>query len=511
METYPDVALRTALDGVTDPPPRGFRAGLLLMLAALVLWPLSALPPYAATVSIGFLGTLAVLLCLRFQYRGIIPLNIGTCLMAGTALQYLLAPALIRIVSDDFTASYWRETAIRHFVKDYYGPAMIVVMVFLGATLLTMGLFSGPFRQKLVKGRIGSVFSRRTSFLVVLMIVNVWTARATLLSVGAFYHVHHTKFVESDAYSALAQIDLGLGMMVVAFLWTGVFASGSALLFAIPYTFLDIGWNFVAGNREPIAFDFIVIVLTSYISRNRFPWKLVIIVSPMLLVLFGFMSTFRYAANKMDAHSIDLGAVISAIRNEAGEERSGPSFLVTALVRLNDLDSIAAIYGGTPDQQPYLRGETWANIPQAMIPRQFTKDKKPVVLPINTWFFRHEGGTSPTTAPGEGYLNFGWMGVIVTGVVCGLILRGMEWIFSNLLWNGAILPIYVAALGIFARHHAQGLGVWITSSTKIVIFLFIVHLLTRPSKDRYREKIAEAEAAIPAGPGVPPAIAGYHA
>ncbi len=95
-------------------------------------------------------------------------------------------------------------------------------------------------------------------------------------------------------------------------------------------------------------------------------------------------------------------------------------------------------------------GETWARIPAAFIPRQFSKDKKPVFIPINEWFFRHEGGSSPITSPGEGYLNLGWMGVIIEGIVCGIILWGTQWSFSRLMWNGALLPIYIAAMGIFA-------------------------------------------------------------
>jgi len=122
-----------------------------------------------------------------------------------------------------------------------------------------------------------------------------------------------------------------------------------------------------------------------------------------------------------------------------------------------------------------------------MIPRQLTKDKKTVIIPINEWFFRHDGGTSPITTPGEGYLNFGWTGVVIAGIVSGLLLRLVEWAFSLMLWNGAILPIYIASLAVFARVHTQPFTMWFTSVTKMLIFVVILHFITRPSRAAYQQ------------------------
>ncbi len=479
--------------------PRGLRAGLLLLALTAVLAVLAWLPAFLATESLGILGTLAVLLALRFKYRGRIPLNIETCFQAGICIQYLFAPALIRLISGNFTATYWRENGTRVQVKDYYGPAMLVVLLFCAVALLTTGFFRGPITRKLIRGKIAVVFTRRSFYLLIVMIFNLWTARAALLAAGAFYHVSHTKFVESDAYSALAQAESGLGKIAIAYLWTGVFASGYALMLAVPYTILDVGWNFVAGNREPIVIAVIIICLTSYICRNRIPWKFMVIVTIPMLILLGFMQSFRYTAQKMANDRIDMGAIVAAVKNavHADEETGGASFLVTAITRFNDLDSIAVIYTFTPDAQSYLYGETWGRIPDAMVPRQFSKDKKTVIIPINEWFFRHDGGTSPLTAPGEGYLNFGWFGVVVEAVACGLMVRTIEWVFSLILWNGSILPIYIATLAIFARMHTQPMTIWTTAVVKTIMFVTVLHWLTRPSRETYYELLASDQ--IPAG------------
>ena len=212
-------------------------------------------------------------------------------------------------------------------------------------------------------------------------------------------------------------------------------------------------WNFVGGHREPVVIDFIIIGLTYYICRNRFPWKFVIISVVPLAILVGFMNSFRYAAQKMENDHID-GPVITAIQQtlSGNEEGKSASFIVTAMARLNDLDSIAAVYAWTPSTRPYAEGETYSRIPEAMIPRQLWKDKPAMVLlTLNEFFFRHDIGSSPLTTPGEGYLNFSWLGVLLAGVGCALLLRLTELIFAHILWNGGILPVYVASLAVFAR------------------------------------------------------------
>jgi len=329
--------------------PRGLRAGLFLLIATFVLFPLGSLPPLYASVCVGFLGPVAVILCLLYKYRGRFPLNMENCFLASAAIQYLFAPAVIRMITGNFTASYWKESASRAYVKNFYGQAMLVTLVFCAAVLLASGFFRGPWPQKLVRGRIAVVFSRRTLFILIFMIVNLWAARAALLSAGAYYHVVKTKFAETDAYSALAQVDDGFGKMVIAYLWTGVFASGYALVLAVPYTLLDVAWNFIGGGREPIVVAMIIIGLSSYICKNRIPWKFIAIVTFPLLILVGFMGSFRYQANTMAKDTIDLHAVVAAIRNETEDVSEKPSFFVTALIRFSDLDSIAPSMPGRPN------------------------------------------------------------------------------------------------------------------------------------------------------------------
>ncbi len=312
-------------------PPRGLRAGVLLAVASILLAPFAALPPYAATVILGFGGTLAVFLCILFKYRGRIPLNLETCFHAGTSVQFLLMPALLRVITDNFTAIYWRETADRVYIKAFYPQAMLIAIVFLAAVLLGAGFFKVPVGSKLVAGRIASIFSRRTWIILVFMIANVWSARATLLANGAFYHVGVGRgtFAQSDAYSGLIQVSTGLGAMVVAYVWTAVFAVRAPLLFAIVYTFFDTAWAFIGGFREPIVQNAIIIALSYYVCRNRVPWKFIFLSAVPLMILVGFMQSFRYSAKKMEADRIDIGAVVSALRDQGSSDSGGaPFFLI---------------------------------------------------------------------------------------------------------------------------------------------------------------------------------------
>ena len=297
----------------------------------------------------------------------------------------------------------------------------------------------------------------------------------------------------SQAYSALAQVDDGFGQFVVAYLWIGVFASGFATFLAVPYTLIDMAWHFIGGSRKGVLESVIIIGLCYYISRNRVPWKFIALTAFPLVLIVGFMGINRYQAQKMENNSINLSNVMRGIQDtmNQGSDNGIARFVVTGIARFSDLDSIAAIYGGTPSSQPFLMGETYSRIPRALVPRQLWKDKpKMVLLPINEWFFKHDGGSSPITTPGEGYLNFGWYGVMLAAIVAAMFIRSVEWLFSRLLWNGAVLPIYVATLALFALIHLQGFTGWFTTIPKLIFVVVFIHLMTRPSRALYELKIA---------------------
>jgi hypothetical protein len=140
--------------------------------------------------------------------------------------------------------------------------------------------------------------------------------------------------------------------------------------------------------------------------------------------------------------------------------------------------------------QPYEEGETYARIPASLVPRALWPEKPKVIRPINEWFFHREGGQSPVTTVGEGYLNFGVLGVVLAGIVGALLLRLAEFPVIWCLRNVAVLPVYVGLIGVCSRLHTQPFAIWVTSFPKAILFAFLVYVLT---------KSRNAALAVPAG------------
>jgi hypothetical protein len=125
----------------------------------------------------------------------------------------------------------------------------------------------------------------------------------------------------------------------------------------------------------------------------------------------------------------------------------------------------------------YQRGETYIKSYTIFIPRFLWPEKPVTITPINTWFFRNEGGSSPLTMPGEGYFNFGYLGVILAGCVSALLLRFTENFVMRYAAYSVAFAVYVDLLVAVARLHTQTIAVWLGYSLKTCLFVAAAYWL----------------------------------
>jgi hypothetical protein len=329
-------------------------------------------------------------------------------------------------------------------------------------------------------------FSRRTYLLVIYAAISLWITRMALLATGAFYHLNWDRNMLTDPrVSAWTQYDRGVGPVIVAFAAATMLTGRLNKFIGIGYILVDLFWNFASGGREQTIVPVLAVVATYIVYRNRIPWKAILISIVPGLLLLGFMDYYRYAVRESQGTtSFSVGGMISAIgtATRATEDQGIQQTILRGVARVNDLDSVAAMYSWVPESLPYQNGETYARIPIALVPRMFWPDKPPVMMPINEFFFRYEGGSSPTTTMGEGWLNFGIAGVVLAGFLSAVILHLTELFVVRFLWNAAILPVYIGAIAILARMNAQPMAVWVTAVPKVMLLVVIVHLITRPRR-----------------------------
>lgn len=469
---------------------RAFLAGLLLLVLTAALLPLNRLSPYKATLLIGLIGGAGLFWAVYFKYHGRLTFNAETAFLAVLTLQYLIAPVITRILSDDF--NWAGQTGERAAVKDGYGGAMLICLLYAGVFLIVGALMPRRAPVRLSGGALLMSFSRRTYLVVIYGAVMLWLTRMALLATGSFYHLSRSRFqFEDPRYSAWVQYDRGMGPVIVAFACATMLTGRLNKALAIGYILLDLFWNFASGAREPTIIVALAVLATVIVYRNRIPWKLIIISSIPGLLLLGFMDYYRYALRETQSvNTLTVGGIIRAIdaATQATESKGIEETILRGVSRVNDLDSVAAMYTWVPKQLPYQGGETYTRILPALVPRAFWRDKPKVMMPINEFFFLREGGTSPTTTMGEGWLNFGVAGVVLAGVLSAVLLHFTESFIVRFLWNAATLPVYVGAIAILSRLHTQPMAVWVTTVPKMMLLVLLIHLLTRPRRPGLAEE-----------------------
>lgn len=129
--------------------------------------------------------------------------------------------------------------------------------------------------------------------------------------------------------------------------------------------------------------------------------------------------------------------------------------------RANLIDLLAHIYEQTPDNIPYLYGQSYSYFAYALIPRVVWPEKPEAtanrLLAVNYGITTPEGAEQSTfgiSLIGEGYANFGVPGVVSVMTVLGLILLAMMRLFGSSVCGPGGTAIFLTAFIYFLN----GLG-----------------------------------------------------
>jgi hypothetical protein len=220
--------------------------------------------------------------------------------------------------------------------------------------------------------------------------------------------------------------------------------TGQRWLFAfggfIAITALSMSSLFLVGGAMNIA----AVVLGYVLGTKRLPWAGLIVAFALLSVLNAGKGNVRdmyWARNSQTVQNASLMQVpgmladwfvegISNIGSTAVRAR-GPSLLE----RTSLLHMVLAVQEATPKIIPYLEGETYAMLPEMLVPRFVDPEKIESQAVLNLLSVRYGRESAEDTAKttigwgmvAEAYANFGNLGVAgvgaVFGLLCGLLMR----------------------------------------------------------------------------------------
>ncbi len=203
------------------------------------------------------------------------------------------------------------------------------------------------------------------------------------------------------------------------------------------------------GFLEQAILPVVVLFLTRWLYVKRLPLKIMFVVAAIIIFLSPVKGRFRaevwYSPGSADTSSsverafLWFGQASEYWTETLSGQRGFAESTVSAASRTDLIHQLAYIYMMTPSVIPYEYGSTYSYFAVAIIPR-FIWPEKPIAGVVNKNFSVDYGITTAEIAEntsfgmsllGEGYINFGIVGVVLVMAIQGLLLSLLEHIFGG--------------------------------------------------------------------------------
>lgn len=249
-----------------------------------------------------------------------------------------------------------------------------------------------------------------------------------ILSVGQFLFIASQLATVGALTLFLLQLRKRLSLAMKVFLWG--FTVPVQILLALS---TGAVWE-VVRTTTPFLFCYSA-------ERRRIPWKWLLILTVCLIPFLGTKQEYRsyawYSEESPDINvpnnAIGLGLSYIQLTFRRLMEGGMETYTVaaeTSEARINHLELFTTLKEMTPSPIPFLKGETYATIWWALVPRLIYPDKP--TKTVGNEFGRHFGllhesdDTTSYNLPHqvvEMYINFGVPGVLIGMVTIGLLYR----------------------------------------------------------------------------------------
>jgi hypothetical protein len=269
----------------------------------------------------------------------------------------------------------------------------------------------------------------------------------------------------------------------------------------------------LASGWLGVAISFGVGIVALYVlTYRRIPWVAVTITIASILFLQVGKAAFRSEfwgegntnASVWERGQFWLNASYSSWMDAlTGREAMSANELVSKTMRRTSLlTQVAHVLDVTPSQVPFQDGQTYGYFVVSLIPR-FVWPDKPNVNEANRFYQlafglsdrRSVEATSISVGSmAEGYINFGWTGVVTVMFGIGLFLKIYEDTFLRSLSNDLLVAIGIALLfDLFAVEGQLGQylgGVMQKILLSFLVFLPVTRIRTRAFAPARFERVA---------------------
>jgi hypothetical protein len=322
-----------------------------------------------------------------------------------------------------------------------YGPALsgstqtatlVAVTVFL-ASFLGVYCFIVLKRRKSIL-TTARVLRRSIAPNVIWMFFGLWLVWCILLQAGLLPNFRQTLHIfwslaDASGIVSLLYLSFQAGRRTISTLQCRLAIGG-----LVSGILLNIAGGYLNGAVQ----WFLAVIVGFTLGRKRVPVFAVVLCLAILTLLQAGKGEFRkeywgknmngigHGVNVVEAYSTWLGAGWSNLwRDDSSSEGKGQSLTERAdLFRI-----LATAITTTPDQKPFLAGESYFQVLDLIVPRIFWPNKPSIcsdtaLLGIYIGIQTNEGARSTSISVGpicEAWLNFGWIGLVVAGAFLGVL------------------------------------------------------------------------------------------
>lgn len=377
------------------------------------------------------------------------------------ALSPLVLVCVFNVLTFGVGAVYaWFNPIGKEFNSPLYGDhSMLPWAVLLGAVALALfvaGYAWNPLRG--ITRRIPApprLDPAAAPWLMVGLLLCVgWVSRFFLIATGRYFHTTTTE-VTSTGSSWFILVMASLPILCVAVLGAFAYLAPDAerrrqirLAFWLLLAF-EVAWSFPTAERAQLVNLAIILIAVHYYGTGRLPkWRLLTVGALLMVVVFPFLSAYRARGYQSDPAK-HLRAAQEATFSNTTPSKTLTRGVEATVQRFSGVTSMVIVFDS--DRKFFARapGETLSWIPLGFVPRALYPAKEDPGL-FGNEFGRTHGLVQPhdrvtsisTTQPGELYLNFGWLGVVLLMPVVGGAYRLLSEYLRERRKEPAALALY---------------------------------------------------------------------
>ncbi|MEA2173649.1 MAG: hypothetical protein QOD00_1241 [Blastocatellia bacterium] len=365
------------------------------------------------------------------------------------------------------------------------GVTATMFMVLLGVASLWLGMRAGVGRR-LTPRKLPDIQALQSR----------WNYLRAILLMGIIINLMETSpyLFGEGGRQILQNFIIVVPAVIFAFLFRN-YLKGESTQFDKLLVASFLGVRFLAGISSGWLSTFMSIIIISaaiYIAERRKVPALIVTVAVCFLLFFQvgkneFRKTYWYGDVQQGSKVEKIEFWINASVNKWGEALSDPSgktlkdVTYPSLSRVALLTQSANVYDLTPDPVPYQYGRLYTYVFITIIPR-FLWPEKPSITEANQYYQVAYGLTSEdrleqiSIAVGiltEGFINFGWAGVVGIMFLLGIFFDFYERTFLSNISGALMNAIGFVLLPQFLSIESQ-LAAYLGGIIQSLVIIFVV-------------------------------------